>query len=179
MNNLYKEPKPIIVKCFKNDGSLHRSWYNSYLIDNNDEYFILCSIKAFVIEKNKRKWLAKEPAITIFPKKKWYNVCAMLKDPYIGYYVNLASPPILEDGIIKYVDYDLDMKLNFENEIKLIDLNEYIDHKESMHYDPRIDEILKKTIVDIRSLMEQRTFPFDDLKNIDYYYDFLESQVNK
>ena len=27
--------------------------------------------------------------------------------------------------------------------------------------------------------MEKRIFPFDDLKIIDYYYDYLESEIEK
>ena len=169
----------VIVKCYKHDGSLHRTWKKSYLIENNEDYFVLLSKKALVFEGNGREWKAKEPAITIFPKNKWFNVIAMLKDPFVGYYVNLASPPILENGVIKYVDYDLDMKFNYKNEIKLIDINEYENHKTLFHYNPKIDAILKNTISEIKKLMEKRIFPFDDLKIIDYYYDYLESEIEK
>lgn len=169
------ESLPIIIKCFKNDGSVHRTWNNSFLIENNEDYFIVASIKAGVTEKKNRRWTTREPAITIFSKKGWFNVIAMLKDPNIGYYVNLASPTILDGEALKYVDYDLDLKLNFENEIKTLDLNEYNAHRKSMHYDPAIDQILKETIKQIKELMVKRQFPFDDTIIIDYYYDFLES----
>lgn len=174
-----KPSNEVIVKCYKNDGSLHRTWRKSFLIENNEKYFVLLSKKALVIESNGRGWKAREPAITIFPKDRWFNVIAMLKNPFVGYYVNLASPPILEDNIIKYVDYDLDLKLNINNEIKLIDVNEYESHKNIYHYDKKIDEILKQTVNDIKLLMKERKFPFEDLKIIDYYYNYLESEIKK
>lgn len=167
----------VLVKSFKNDGSIHRTWRKSILIENNENYFILLSKKANVYESNGREWKAREPAITIFPKNKWFNVIAMLKDPYVSYYVNLASPPVYENGIIKYVDYDLDLKLNYKNEIKVIDVNEYENHKVNLHYDKNIDDILKSTIEEIKKLMKKREFPFDDLKIIDYYYDYLENEI--
>ena len=77
----------VFVKCFKHDGSLHRVWRRSFLIENNENYFVIASKKAVVSEGNGRQWVAKEPAITIFPKNKWFNVIAMLKDPYVAYYV--------------------------------------------------------------------------------------------
>lgn len=169
----------ILVKCYKHDGSLHRIWRRSFLIDNNENYFVMASKKAMVCEGNGRQWTAKEPAITIFPKGKWFNVIAMLKNPYVAYYVNLASPPIYENNIIKYIDYDLDIKFNFNNEIKLIDINEYKNHKKKLHYNDEIETILMETIDYIEDLMKKREFPFDDLKIIDYYYDFLETQIKK
>lgn len=172
-----KHPKEIFVKCFKHDGSLHRVWRRSFLIENNEKYFIIASKKAIVSEGNGRQWIAKEPAITIFPKDKWFNVIAMLKDPYVAYYVNLASPPIYDGGVIKYVDYDLDIKLNFNNEIKLIDINEYKSHKKKLHYNEDIEKIIMNTVEQIEKMMEKREFPFDDLKIIDLYYDFLEKQL--
>lgn len=174
--NKYKE---IPIKCFKHDGSFHRAWRKSFLIENNSDYFIFASKKAIVSENNGRKWTAKEPAITIFPKNSWFNVIAMLKDPYVAYYVNLASPPIYENGEIKYIDYDLDLKFNFNNEIKLIDINEYQNHKAKLHYGDEIDKILQDTIDIITDLMKKRVFPFEDLKIIDYYYDFLEDEATE
>lgn len=172
-----KASNEIFVKCFKHDGSLHRVWRRSYLIENNESYFVIASKKAVVSEGNGRQWVAKEPAITIFPKNKWFNVIAMLKDPYVAYYVNLASPPIYENNVIKYVDYDLDIKFNFNNEIKLIDINEYRSHKKKLHYNEDIENIIMETIEIIEQMMKKREFPFDDLKIIDYYYDFLEKQI--
>ena len=58
----------IFVKCFKHDGSLHRVWRRSYLVENNENYFVIASKKAVVSEGNGRQWIAKEPAITIFPR---------------------------------------------------------------------------------------------------------------
>lgn len=171
-------PIAVTIKCFKNDGSIHRTWRNSFLIDNNEDYFIVASQRAIVTENNNRKWVSKEPAITFFSKKRWFNVIAMLKSPNIGYYVNLASPSILDGDAIKYVDYDVDLKLNFDNEIKVLDLNEYANHKKKMHYDPKLDLIIKETSAYIKDLMLKRKFPFDDSAVINYYYDFLEKGSN-
>jgi hypothetical protein len=34
-----------------------------------------------------------------------------------------------------------------------------------------------ETIEQIEEMMKKREFPFDDLKIIDFYYDFLEKQI--
>jgi HAE1 family hydrophobic/amphiphilic exporter-1 len=40
-----------------------------------------------------------------------------------------------------------------------------------------IENIIMETIEIIEQMMKKREFPFDDLKIIDYYYDFLEKQI--
>lgn len=172
-----KNKTNIVIKCFKNDGSFHRSRTKQQLVVNDENYFIFVSKQALVTESNGRQWMTREPAITIFPKDKWFNVIAMLKNPYVSYYVNLASPPILDGNFIKYVDYDLDLKLNFENEIKVIDINEYNIHKKQYGYTEELDKILHDTINEIKQMMDERVFPFDDLKNIDLYYEALEDEI--
>ena len=78
MKNL--KGKWIILQAYKHNGELHRQWSHSYVLEDNDEYFVLASIRAAVIENDGRKWHTKEPAIFILSKKEWFNVIAMLKE---------------------------------------------------------------------------------------------------
>ena len=56
-------------------------------------------------------------------------------------------------------------------------MNEYRSHKKKLHYDENIEKIIMESIDQIEELMVKREFPFDDLKIIDFYYDFLEKQI--
>mgnify|MGYP000904622834 CR=1 FL=1 len=163
---------PIIVKSFKNDGTIHRSWYNVFLIENNENFFVLGSLKAIVMEDNGRRWVTREPAITIFPKHEWYNVCCMIKKDKIAYYVNLASFPLYESDAIKYVDYDLDIKFDKSHDFKLLDSNEYEANSKSMNYDIKIDGILKAAILQVKDLANKNLFPFNDNEIYKIFYDF-------
>jgi uncharacterized protein len=49
----------------------------------------------------------------------------MLKDTGINYYCNIASPFIMEQKTIKYIDYDLDIKVFADGSYKILDLKEF------------------------------------------------------
>lgn len=172
MSNL--RGKWIEIQGYKHDGRMHRIWDSVYVVDETDEYIVVTSTKTKVIEHDFRAWYTKEPAVMIFFKNKWWNVIAMLKKNGITYYVNLASPFILDNNRIKFIDYDLDVKLYPTNEIKIIDVKEYGYHRKKYGYSDEIDTILRYNLKSIKASMQSEEFPFIDEKIKEYYNTFLE-----
>lgn len=167
------------VQGYKHDGTMHRIWNSVFVVEENEEYIAVASIKTKVIENNLRFWFTKEPAVMIFFKKRWYNVIAMIKNDGITYYVNLASPYVIDNYSIKYIDYDLDLKLFPNDGIKLIDVKEYSFHKEKYKYGDDIDKILKFNIKEIEDVMKKRIFPFNDSEIIRIFNLFNENRIKK
>lgn len=172
MNGL--KGKRIEIQGYKHDGRMHRIWDSVFVVEENEEYVIVASKRTKVVEHDLRIWHTKEPAVMIFSKKKWWNVIAMIKRGGIVYYVNLASPFIVDRNCVKYIDYDLDIKLYPTNEVKLIDVKEYGYHRKKYGYGEDIDRILKFNITEVKSHMEKREFPFIDDKINDFYKIFVK-----
>ena len=168
------EKKWIIIQAYKHNEELHREWTHSYVIEDSPDYFVLASIRAAVVESDGRKWHTKEPAIFVLSKKKWFNVIAMFKDSGICYYVNLASPAIFDKGFIKYIDYDLDVKLYGDGTTRLLDVSEYRKHAEEQGYGEDIKAVLEKSVKHIYELIEKKEFPFVDSEILGYYDRFLK-----
>ena len=63
-----------------------------------------------------------------------------------SYYCNLASPAVLDKEALKYIDYDLDVKVFPNGEKRLLDVDEYEDHGNKWHYSADIDKILKHNV---------------------------------
>lgn len=168
------EKKWIIIQAYKHNEQLHREWTHSYCLEDSEDYFVLASIRAAVVESDGRKWHTKEPAIFILSKKKWFNVIAMFKETGICYYVNIASPAIFDKGFIKYIDYDLDVKLYGDGTTRLLDVSEYRKHAEEQGYSDDIKEILEKSVNSIYDAINKKEFPFVDEEIHNYYNKFLE-----
>jgi len=166
------------IESFKHDGSIHRKWDRCFVLDCNDDYIIVATKRAKVVESNGRCWFTKEPAVTIFSLKEWWNTISMLKDEGIVYYCNIASPAIIENSTIKYIDYDLDTKLFYNDDIRLLDEKEYIRHKSKYKYSDDLDFVLRKQTEHIIEKMKARSFPFEDEKIKEFYSSFL-SQTSK
>lgn len=165
----------IEIQGYKHDGRMHRIRDNVYVVDETDEYIVVASKKTKVVEHDFRIWYTKEPAIMIFFKKHWWNVIAMLKKTGITYYVNLASPYVIDSKKVKYIDYDLDIKFYPNSDIRLIDVKEYTYHRKKYNYPDDINTILLFNINQIKEYMEKKLFPFDNEAIEKYYKDFLEN----
>ena len=176
MNSL--EKKWIIIQAYKHNEELHRQWTHSYVLRDDEEYFILASIRAAVVESDGRKWHTKEPAIFVLSKQNWFNVIAMLKENGVCYYVNIASPAIFDKNFIKYIDYDLDIKLYEDGTTRLLDVSEYKKHADEQGYSEDIKEILQKSVDKVYNMINKKEFPFVDEEILTYYKKF-ESETNK
>lgn len=163
----------LAIECFKHDGSLHRTWDRGLVLANNDDFIVVATKKAKVVESNGRRWFTREPAVTIFSKKEWWNTICMLKNDGICYYCNIASPCLVDSNKIKYIDYDLDTKLMPDGEIRVLDEKEYLRHKENYKYSNELDEVLSFEMQEVLKKMKNREFPFDDERIRKYYDKFL------
>lgn len=150
----------MVIVAFKHNGKVHRTWYQTYFIEETKDYVAVGSTHSFVVESDGRKWHAIEPAVSIFMKNEWFNVVAMIKTTGINYYINIASPSIMEDNIIKYIDYDLDFKVDADFNIKALDEYEYKKHRKILNYSDDLDEVIKYNFAKVKSLIDQRAFPF-------------------
>ncbi len=161
------------IKAFKHDGAFHRLWSHNYVVLDDEQYYVLASSRSYVIENNGRRWHTKEPSLFIFSKTEWFNVIAMFKnDGTITYYVNIASPSIYDRGFIKFVDYDLDIKLFGDGSTRLLDVGEYKRHAKLLGYNEDIRNILTEAVSHVYQLIQNHVFPFDDNKIRQYFRKF-------
>ena len=82
----------------------------------------------------------------------------------------MASPFIVEDNTIKYIDYDIDLRVFSDGNFRILDKWEYNLHKERMHYSKDIDKILKNELKDLMQLYKSKKDAF----NNDNIYIYLE-----
>ena len=168
----------LAIRSYKHDGSVNRIWDRCLILDNNEEYIVVASIRAKVTEGNGRCWFTKEPAITIFSKKEWWNAICMVKKEGICYYCNVASPCVVEGEYIKYVDYDLDVKKYPSGVIRVLDEREYKFNKKKYGYPDDLDVVLKWQTSKIVNAMNLNSFPFVDEKINRYYQQCLDFLSN-
>lgn len=144
------------IHSYKHNGIIYKSWNQAIYLgyDKEEEAYIFVNEYANVLEMDGRTWHTKEPAILFFYKKHWYNVIAQCKNNGISYYCNLASPVFIEEKTIKYVDYDLDVKVFKDGAFKILDWKEYNYHNKKMQYpielNYKIKEELEKLILKVR-----------------------------
>ncbi|WP_078806834.1 nucleoside tri-diphosphate phosphatase [Pilibacter termitis] len=157
-----KEAEFITIQSYKHDGQLHRTWRDTMVLKTSEHSIIGVNDHTLVTESDGRRWVTREPAIVYFHKKFWFNVIAMIREKGVSYYCNLASPYVLDDEALKYIDYDLDIKVFPDGEKRLLDVDEYESHRRKMHYSPELDFILKENVKILVDWINNEKGPFSD-----------------
>lgn len=164
------------IQCYKHDGRVHRAWNEAVVLDFQKEYIVFGNSKTQVTEEEGNTWRTKEPAIVYFFKDKWFNIIAQLKKDGIYYYCNIATPFIIEDGTIKYIDYDLDLRVFPSGDYKILDKSEYKYHKKIMNYSDELDVVINnamKELIDIYKNKEDKLhIIFEEETNYKYYNEY-------
>lgn len=151
---------PIKIHSYKHNGQLHRTWQETTVLKATKTRVIGANDRTRVLESDGRTWVTREPAICFFYTKHWFNVIGMLRDDGVHYYCNLSSPFIYEAGAVKYIDYDLDIKVFPDMTYTLLDEDEYKIHRKQMKYPDVMDRILWNNVSQLIQMIHQRKGPF-------------------
>lgn len=167
---LPKEGEFITIKSYKHDGSLHRTWRDTMILKTSDQSIIGCNDHTLVTESNGRRWMTREAALLYYHKHFWFNIVAMIRKRGVTYYCNLASPYVVDAEGIKYIDYDLDIKVFPDGEKQLLDVDEYELHSRMYNYPEEIDPIMKYQIQELNRWIDEKKGPFSP-EFIDIWYE--------
>lgn len=175
MNN-YRIGTKFQIQCYKHNGKPHRSWDEAVLLDIKDDYLVFGNNKTLVTESEGNVWRTKEPAIMYFFKNEWFNVITQLKKDGTTYYCNIATPYIIEAETIKYIDYDLDLRIFPNGAYKILDTMEYKYHKKLMNYSNDLDFVINGSMKKLIRIYKNHNEDFvkfsevfDKSKNLEYY----------
>lgn len=165
------------IQCYKHNGKIHRAWDEAVILDIQKDYIVCGNKRTQVIEAEGGTWKTKEPAIMYFFRNQWFNVIVQLKKEGISYYCNIATPYIIEEGTIKYIDYDLDLRIFPSGEYKILDKLEYKYHKKIMQYPDRLDQAIKNGLNELIELYKSGSSVFSESRNKKYYEEYNELKL--
>ena len=167
----------IQIHCYKHNGKIHRIWDESVVLEETEDYLICGNYKTKVTENDGRSHRTKEAAIVFFYKHNWFNVIAQFKDFGLFYYCNVASPYVSDENTIKYIDYDLDLRVFPDGGYRVLDKNEYKYHKKIMNYSDDIDLIVNKELDELIKMKNENKGPFD-INLLNYYLEKYQKLMN-
>lgn len=158
------------LHCYKHNGKINSISDKITVLDIQDEYIVCGDFKTTITESDGTSHKTKEPAIMFFYKDRWFNILAQLKKQGLFYYCNIATPYLIDENIIKYIDYDLDLRVFPDGGFKILDKNEYNYHKKIMHYSDELDEVVKSELSSLIEMKKANIGPFDK-ELINKYYE--------
>ena len=147
---------------------------DTQILSENDEMLVCGNNKTIVTENDGHSHRTNEPAILFFYKKHWFNVIGQLKPYGLFYYCNMASPYLIDGNIIKYIDYDLDLRDFPDGGFRVLDRNEYKYHRHLMKYGKDLNSIIEYSLSELIELKKNNSYNFQKEIVEKFYQKFLE-----
>ena len=85
---------------------------------------------------------------------RWYNVFRFNE----RFYCNVTQPPSFDGTTLTYVDLDIDVLVESDFSYRILDLEDF----ESYPYPADLKEKARQALEELISLVEARSFPFDE-----------------
>lgn len=99
------------------------------------------------------------PAFWFFWKEHWFNVLlTLLPDNKYSLLLRIATPPLVEEKALKYIELDLAMTLNNEKELNLLYNDNYQLNAQKMRYTPNLKKEVSKVIRQVFQLLRNNWF---------------------
>jgi protein associated with RNAse G/E len=123
-------------RAYKADGSWYRTWLAT--VEKVDDGTIVTSapIGSIVEDKHRGDWASK----TILRSTYWFDRPYFVIESYsaagelLEIYVNIGTKPIIEDGELRFTDYELDVSLRPPAPARIVDEDEFAAAAEKFGY---------------------------------------------
>lgn len=178
MNNIQIGEK-LEIHEYKHNGKVYRAWDEAVLLFENEEYAVYGNDCARVKKDDGLVYNNAEPNIMYFFKNNFYNVIGQLKKRGLYYKCNIASPYIIDNKTIKFIDYDLDLKIFPDGSFRILDRMEYKRNKKEMGYSDELDEVLNEQLSSLIQMFKDKEGPFAPGIIKHYYEIYKENTMNK
>ncbi|EXX87876.1 hypothetical protein BG53_13315 [Paenibacillus darwinianus] len=167
-----------VIKSFKHDGRLHRMWLQNWLVPAErlmpahaaESMIVLINDETPVEESSGKRWTSKVPAVTVFIPKEWFNIVALLEPAGVRYYCNVASPVHAADGVLTYIDYDLDVIRFADGSMHVVDRDEYEANKQLYHYPAAVRSKIAAGLGQLINRIKNAEEPFCSDKAVRSYF---------
>ena len=157
------QTKQVAVNSRNFDGTLRRSWkarlikYDQAVIEMVGEFEL--DVEHPELGHIHRGTLSYE----YYWLDKWYNVFRFHEPQgeFRNYYCNINMPPSFENGMLDYVDLDIDVLVDSDWRIKVLDLEEFDEHVRLFSIPDDVCRSAKQAVDQLITQIEKRQFPFD------------------
>ena len=169
----------IEIISYKHNGDLHRVWQYAQILRQTDKEMVVVNDHANVIDGDGRRWKTKEPAVCYFFKDYWFNTICMLRNGSIYYYCNLSSPYVYDEEGVKYIDYELDVKVFPSGNRLILDRDEFEFNQIDYHYPQELVDIIEYQLKQLLKMIDNQEGPFSKDQVLSDYETYLQQKKRK
>ena len=154
----------VIVRVLKYNGTEYRRW-NAHIARLDDSLVVLDAEFEYAITHEVLGEIPRGTRTTeCYWFNRWYNIFRFLKNDVSTrlWYCNISTPPKLEDGVLSYIDLDIDVLVQADFTYQVLDSDEFERNALVFGYPDEVRGEVQRAVADVTSLIEARQFPFTD-----------------
>ena len=157
----YSEFQEVVINSRKYDGSLRRSW-TCRLIEQNESSLVLVGefdedVQHPGLGEIKRGTISYE----YYWLDRWYNVFCFYEpdSTFRNHYCNINMPPVYANGVLDYVDLDIDLVVWPDGTFNILDEAEFAENAVAFDYPDEIVKMSHATLTEVLRLARNQLLP--------------------
>jgi len=154
----------ITVRALKYDGAEHRHWQARVARLENSLLVLDAAFEDDVTHHLLGEIRRGTRTIEYYWLDRWYNVFRFLNDDDQTrlFYCNVNMPPVLADGLLTYIDLDIDVLVRPDRSYEVLDLDEFELNAARYGYPSELKSKALAAVDELVATIEPRQFPFDE-----------------
>ena len=148
------ENNEILVRVLKFDGTERRTW-PAQVVKHDGPLIVLDAVFAEEINHDLLGTIARGTVSKeYYWLDRWYNVFRFNE----RFYCNVTQPPELQDGVLSYVDLDIDVLVEKDFSYRILDLEDFV----VSSYPAEVDRNARQAVDELIRRIDKRSFPFNE-----------------
>jgi protein associated with RNAse G/E len=152
-----------MINSRKFDGRIHRSW-RAELLKETEEYFLFVGEFDSEVKHSKLGVIGRGTvSYEYYWKNEWYNVFRFHEPggDLRNFYCNVNQPPRLENGVLDYIDLEIDILVWRDFSLEILDLDEYEESSEKFNFSDEVKYKVEESLNKLLEMIKEKKFPFD------------------
>lgn len=153
----------ITINSLKYDGYIRRSWRCKFVESRGDLLIFVGEFEEEVDHPHLGNIKHGTISYEYYWLNRWYNVFRFHEpDGTIrNYYCNINMPPKFENGVLEYIDLDIDVLVWNDFSFETLDMEEFEENAAKFGYPEEVRVNAQNALEELMALIKGREFPFD------------------
>ena len=156
--------RTIIVRACKYDGREHRRWPAQLLKQEGSLLILNAYFPGEISHDILGTIAAGTHSLEYYWLDRWYNVFrfAQPNGELRNYYCNVNVPPTLENGVLNYVDLDLDILVAPDYSYQILDREDFDENATLYGYSNEVRLNAARAVDELIGMIQAREAPFNE-----------------
>lgn len=153
----------IKINARKFDSRIHRSWKCEFVEQRDSLLIFVGRFETEVSHKDLGKIEKGTVSYEYYWLDRWYNVFRFHEPDgnLRNFYCNVNLPPQFKNGILDYIDLDIDVLVWRDFSFDILDIDEFQSNSVKFKYPAETIAKAESSLSELLQMIENRSFPFD------------------